>query len=89
MSDLQNMLINGLPIPGVFKIDDKAEETKEVSQTKLKAVQKPWMRTKTKEEGKESTILIADVEQKEEKEVKENKQSKVEAKKNEVVKEDE
>ena len=36
--------MNNEPVPGVFKINDKAEDVKEKSESKLKAVERPWMR---------------------------------------------
>lgn len=48
MAEIEQRVVNGEAVPGIYKIDDKPEETKDLSKSSLKTVERPWMKVKPK-----------------------------------------
>ena len=57
---------NGEVVPGIYKIDDKVEDVKEKSESKLKAISRPWLRSdsQTKHDVKEEHLSEVQVQDK-------------------------
>jgi len=44
MVEIEQKLMNNEPVPGVFKINDDAEEVKDKSQSQMKTMERPWLK---------------------------------------------